>query len=141
MALLDVSEVIRCPLFTSEITVFHRGQSFDENGNPVWEEESSRVVEAVVTSDAKTLERMPDALRRAGSILVRFMIEDAPDGFQGGGYDGVIWRGKRFVVKDCADYAQFGEGFYRLLCWPEDADDGSYKNSSSSGFDSAGCFA
>ena len=54
------------------------------------------------------------------------MISDAPADFQGGGYDAVIWRGKRFAIKDSADYAQFGQGFYRLICWPEDSDDGSY---------------
>lgn len=127
MALLDVSEVIRDPLFTSPVQLISMVESTDENGNPRWEESASACVMAVVTADQKTLERLPDAMRREGSIIVRFMKDDAPEGFQGAGFDAVLWRGKRFVVKDTADYAQFGKGFYRLLCWPEDSDDGSYQ--------------
>lgn len=126
MALLNVSEVIRCPLFTSEVTLVTSTEGYDENGNPVWSNDSESIVDAVVTSDMKSIERIPDALRRSGMILVRVMIDDVPDGFQGAGYDAVIWRGKRFVIKDCADYSQFGEGFYRMICWPEDSDDGRY---------------
>lgn len=126
MALLDVSEVIRDPLFTSPVTLIHRIESYDENGNPVWTDADQAEVMAVVTSDMKSLERLPDALRREGTILVRFMIDDAPEGFSGGGYDAVIWRGRRFVVKDTADYSQFGKGFLRLTCWPEEISNGSY---------------
>ena len=128
MALLDVSEVIRCPFFTSTVTLVHTSESFDANGNPIWADDDQSTCEAVVTSDMKSIERVPEALRRAGMILVRFMCSDAPEGFEGGGYDAVLWRGKRFLVKDCADYSQFGQGFYRLICWPEDSDDGSYRD-------------
>lgn len=126
MAFLDVSEVIRDPLFTSPVTLIHRIESYDENGNPVWTDGDRTEVMAVVTSDMKTLERLPDSLRREGTIMVRFMVADAPEGFQAKGYDGLIWRGKRFVVKDTADYSQFGEGFLRMTCWPEEATDGGY---------------
>lgn len=128
MALLDVSEVITDPLFTSPVTLSGRKQSFDENGNPLWEDLESAEIQAVVTSDMKTIERLPDALKRAGTIIVRFMIADAPEGFSGGGYDSVKYRGRRFTIKDCADYSQFGQGFYRLICAPEEAYGGAYTN-------------
>ncbi len=126
MALLDVSEVITDPLFTSPVRLVGTLEGSDENGNPIWQDQESAEVMAVVTSDTKTIERLPDALQRAGTILVRFMVGDAPADFEGKGYDRVEWRGKRFVIKDCADYSQFGQGFYRLTCWPEDSDDGRY---------------
>lgn len=125
MALLDVSEVIRDPLFTTPIQLVRRIEGVDDDGNAVWRDADAVCVEAVVTSDTKTIERLPDALQRAGTILVRFMVDDAP-GFQGSGYDCVIWRGKRFVVKDATDYAHFGRGFIRMVCWPEEVTDGSY---------------
>ena len=125
MALLDVSEVIRDPLFTTSIKLVRRIEDADADGNAVWRDAESTSVEAVVTSDSKAIERLPDALQRAGTILVRFMVEDAP-GFQGSGYDFVIWRGKRFVVKDATDYSHFGQGFIRMVCWPEEISDGSY---------------
>lgn len=126
MALLDVSEVIRDPLFTSPVTLIKSEESIDDDGNAVWSDAETAEVMAVVTADTKTIERLPDALQRAGTILVRFMVGDAPEGFQGGGYDALMWRGKRFVVKDTADYSQFGQGFLRLTCWPEEVSDGSY---------------
>ena len=126
MALLDVSEVIEEPLFTSPVTLVTMAESFDAKGNPVWLEDSGTTVMAVVTSDMKVIERLPEALRREGAIVVRFMIPDAPSGFYGHGYSRVIWRGGKFVVKDCADYSQFGRGFLRLICHPEEVSDGSY---------------
>lgn len=121
MAELDVSEVIRDPLFTSPVTLVKKGQTYDTYGNPTWVEEESKSLDAVVTSDMKNLERVPEALRCAGMILVRFMIDDAPEGFRGVGYDTVLWRGRSYVVKDCADYSQFGQGFIRMICWPGDS--------------------
>lgn len=121
MAELDVSEVITDPLFTSTATLIKTGETYDEYGNPVWGDLETADVDAVVTSDMKTIERVPDALRRTGMILVRFMVESAPENFQGVGYDAVQWRGRRYVVKDCADYSQFGQGFFRMICWPEDS--------------------
>lgn len=126
MADLDVSEVITDPLFTSPVTLISVAESTDVNGNPKWSDGKTATIQAVVTSDLKQIQRLPEALRREGTILVRFMIADAPEGFQGGGFDALTWRGKRFVVKDCADYSQFGQGFYRMTCVPEDANDGSY---------------
>ena len=126
MALLDVSEVICDPLFTTTVTLIKTTESVDEDGNAVWTDSAHADVQAVVTSDTKTIERLPDALQRAGTILVRFMIDDAPEGFQGAGYDAVVWRGRRFVVKDTTDYSHFGQGFIRMVCWPEEASDGNY---------------
>ena len=126
MALLDVSEDITDPLFTSSVTLIARSLSYDENGNPVWDDEETEEVQAVVTSDMKAIERLSDALRREGTILVRILSTALPLGFSGGGYDALVWRGKRFVIKDTADYTQFGQGFLRMVCHPEEVTDGSY---------------
>lgn len=126
MAQLDVSEVILDPLFTSPITLIKSSQSFDENGSPIWTDEESETVEAVVTADMKAIERLPDGLRREGTILVRVHFSLLPEGFQGGGYDAVVWQGMRFAVKDTADYRQFGQGFLRMVCHPEEVSDGNY---------------
>ena len=109
MALLDVSEVINDPLFTSPVTLIKSAETISEGGEPVWQDAASADAQAVVTSDQKAIDRLPDA----------------PPGY-GAAYDAVIWRGRRFVVKDCADYSQFGAGFLRLTCWPEEVSDGSY---------------
>lgn len=126
MALLDVSEVISDPLFTSPVELIASKESFDENGNPRWDDGERSVVMAVVTSDMKSIQRLPDSLRREGTILVRCLIENLPQEFQGKGYDTVIWRGRRFTINDTADYSQFGSGFIRMVCSPEEASDGRY---------------
>ena len=66
MALLDVSEVITDPLFTSPVRLVGMVQTYDENGNPVWQESSSAEIMAVVTADMKTLERLRRTFRAAG---------------------------------------------------------------------------
>lgn len=120
MALLDVSEVITDPLFASPVTFIRRSEGADEYGNPQWVEDERIESRAVVTADAKALSRLPDEMRQEGTILVRALIKDVPEGF-GTGYDCVLWRGRTFVVKDCGDYSQFGNGFLRLVCQPEDS--------------------
>lgn len=80
MAGLDVSEVIRDPLFTSPVTLIPRTETVDSLGNPAWADGERVRIQAVVTSDMKSIERLPDALQRAGTILVRFMKDDAPEG-------------------------------------------------------------
>ena len=126
MALLDVSEVINDPLFTSPVTLIKMAETINDDGEHQWVVfEAITGVQAVVTSDQKTIERLPDALQRSGTIIVRVLAAKAPEKF-GAAYDAVIWRGRRFVVKDCADYSQFGAGFLRLTCWPEEVSDGSY---------------
>lgn len=118
MATLDVERVIRSPFFTSPCTLVAFSETTDEYGNASWKEGASAEVQAVVTSDLRTMERLPEALRRSGTILVRVMIDDLPSGFTGTGFDEVRWRGRRYTVKDCADYSQFGKGFIRMTCAP-----------------------
>lgn len=125
MALLDVSEVISDPLFTTPVTLVRTEEYVNDLGEATWRDAETRDVSAVVTSDTKTIERLPDALRRAGTILVRFLVKDFED-FRARGYDAVVWRGRRFVVKDAADYSHFGAGFVRMVCWPEEVSDGGY---------------
>ena len=131
MALLDVSEVIGDPMFTTPIEVVKSLESYDDKGNPQWLDGAVASVEAVVTADTKTIERLPEALRREGTIIVRVLVDDLPPEFEGGGYDYIIWRGKRFVVKDTADYSQFGSGFLRMTCVPGEVTDGNYGQSPS----------
>ena len=125
MALLDVSEVLSDPLFTTAVTLVRSEEYVNDLGEATWRDAEAREVSAVVTSDTKTIERLPDALRRAGTILVRFLVDDF-EAFEARGYDAVIWRGRRFVVKDAADYSHFGRGFVRMVCWPEEAGNGGY---------------
>jgi hypothetical protein len=125
MALLDVCEVLDDPLFTSEVTLTKRTESSDDYGNPVWSDGDSATVQAVVTADQKSIERLPDDLQKSGTILVRVNSDCVPSGY-GVANDCVTWRGKTFVIKDSSDYSHFGRGFMRFVCWPEDVTDVSY---------------
>ena len=119
MATLDVSEVLTDPLFTSEIQLISTEEGRDENGNPEWIETNHGTFNAVVTADQRTLERLPEALRQTGTILVRVMAETIPPAFIGANQDVIVYHGKRYLIKDTVDYAQFGRGFYRFICLPE----------------------
>ena len=58
MALLDVSEVINDPLFTSPVTLIKSAETISEGGEPVWQDAASADARAVVTSDQKTIDRL-----------------------------------------------------------------------------------
>jgi hypothetical protein len=118
MANLDVSEVLEDELFTSAVTLVPMVQGYDEYGNPKWENGESKTIQAVVTSDLKSMLRFPEEMRVEGSILVRFPSDLVPSGWTGENFDSIIWNGKKYTVKDTADYSQFGRGFYRCLCHP-----------------------
>ena len=120
MALLDVSEVLEDPLFTSTVILVTAAEGFDSLGNPVWLNTSEKAIQAVVTSDLKEMLRIPEELRIAGSILVRFPADLVPEGWSGTGFDEIIWNGQKYTVKDTGDYAQFGRGFLRCLSHPLD---------------------
>ena len=126
MAILDVSEVISDPLFTSLITLIRRTESFDDNGNPVFTDSARVAVKAVVTADGKPQVRGADEYHRSGAINVRILLADIPKDF-GTGYDAVKYRGRYFVITETVDYSQFGRGFIRLTCIPEEISDGSYR--------------
>jgi hypothetical protein len=120
MADLDVSEVITDPLFTSPVRLIAVDEPTDDYGNPEWKDFSEVTVQAVVTAVSNRMETIPDELRIDGAIRVVFPSDEAPANWQGTGRDAVIWRGRRYVVKDVTDNSQFGRGFYRLICWPEE---------------------
>ena len=126
MALLDVDEVLRDPLFTTKVRLSHYEQGFDSDGNPSWKRTSFTDCPAVVTSDEKQFSRLPESLRRDGTILVRVTVRDIPEGFSGSAFDRVVFRGRKFVVNSSGDYSQFGTGFIRMVCSPEETTDGSY---------------
>ena len=125
MASLDVSDVINDPLFASEITMIKVSEGTDGVGNPLWTPCDPVMAKAVVTSDMRVIERLPEAIKTSGTILVRVRSKDIPEGF-GKGFDTIVWRGRRFVIKDKADYSHFGRGMIRFVCAPEEVADGGY---------------
>ena len=110
MATLDVERVIRSPVFTSPCKLIHFVEELDEYGNPTWTEGGSTEVRAVITADTKTIARLPETLRREGTILVRFMVADAPKGF-GSGNDEVEWWASALSSKTARITRSLGRAF------------------------------
>lgn len=125
MALLDLSEVFD-PLFMSPVEIQHISGSAGADGELV-EDEGERIkIMAVVSSDRKMINRLPEELRRDGTISVRVKKSDIPEGFQGNGYDRIYWRGKRFTINSTSDASQWGAGMLTMVCLPEEINGGDY---------------
>lgn len=123
MALIDLSACFN-PYFTSRVRLIHCAETVDGVfAESSINEVSSGDADAIVTADSRTIERLPEALRLPGTISVRYMCGREPEGFRGAGHDRVEWKGKRYTVADRSDGAQFGAGFVRLICHPEEAYD------------------
>jgi len=116
MALLDVSEILTDPDFSSRIKVKRRKQTIDVNGRSVETSETFDII-AVVTSDS------PNDLNRgdpdyefsnnAISVVTRFQLIGQTEGYLP---DVVIFAGNNYVVADINSYPQFGQGCYQTTC-------------------------
>lgn len=111
MATLDVERVIRSPLFTSPCKLIHFVEGLDKFGNPPGPKAKAFEVMAVITADTKTISRLPEALRREGTILVRFMIADMPKVSGGSGNDEVEWRASALSSKTARITRSLGRAF------------------------------
>ena len=124
MATLSVLEVLVDPNFTSPVTLLGSQETYDENGNPVWVDLKSVAIQAVVTRDTGSIPRLPEALRKQSTILVRFPVSYAPEGFRGGGFDKVVYKNRTYLIQESSDWGQFTNGFYCLVCVPEEVTNG-----------------
>lgn len=113
------------PYFTSKVDLVHYGTTYEgEFQEPTYKELSRASIWGIVTSDDRALERLPESIRSAGAVSVRYQTADAPEGFTGGAHDRVEWRGQVYSIADNGNGSHYGAGFVKLLCNPWEASDG-----------------
>lgn len=116
MAKIDVSEVLRDPMFKDQFQFHKIRVSTGHDGLPM-RKESRRVAEGVVTSLYTEFTLTPDATVPSGSIQIHTSDYKLRGDIQAN-RDEVTWHSKRYVVAEVRDCSHFGRGFYALICHP-----------------------
>lgn len=122
MALLDVSEVLDDPMFKDPF-IFHKIRiTTGDDGYPK-RTETTRIAEGVITSFYSERTLTPEARVPNGAISVHtrdFKIRDDLETNR----DEITWKNRRFVVTELRDWSHFGHGFYILICFPLEGENG-----------------
>ena len=116
MPLLDVSEILDDPDFSTVITILRTVEDVNNFGEATYSVKTFSNVSAVVTGDGgQALALLEDGSRISDSIVVHCKLP-----LQAGtpklAADKVIWNGALFLVKNSRDWSQWGAGFYRAAC-------------------------
>lgn len=113
---LDVSRVLRNPLFADSATVIRTAVTVDALTGRTIEAPSETPISVVVTSDkGRNLQRNPEAALSTGSIIVHstFRFTEGGDGVDA---DIVRWNGNDWTVVTVDDYSRYGAGFTVATC-------------------------
>ena len=118
MPLLDVSDVLNSPEFSTTFTVIHRAQTVGPNGRAVDAVATFNNIQGVVTPEVGLqLYRAPDGSMQSGNISVvsKFPLQSGNTSDNDDG-DVVVWNGNYYLVFHVQDYTQFGSGFTVAKC-------------------------
>lgn len=116
MPRLDVSRVLRNPLFADSAIVIRTAVSVDPDTARTVEAPTETPISVVVTSDkGQSLRRTPDAAVSDGSIIVHSIFRFTEGG---GGIDADVirWNGHDWTVVTTDDYSRYGAGFTVATC-------------------------
>ena len=116
MALIDTSELMVDPDFTSTVTLIRRSSVVNSYGENVLTETPSTITAVVQGASPGTLERVPEGVRLSDLIDVYYkgeLFAESPGGYA----DVIVWGGKRYQVYEITeDYMNHGAGFTKALC-------------------------
>lgn len=113
---LDVSRVLRNPLFADSAAVIRTTVTVDALTGRTVKAPSETPISVVVTSDkGRNLQRNPEAALSTGSIIVHsnFRFTEGGDGVDA---DIVRWNGNDWTVVTVDDYSRYGAGFTVATC-------------------------
>lgn len=119
MALIDVSDIVLDPDFTSAMQIIHRTATVNTKGeNVITEKLPIQTVGSIQPISGKTLMRVPEALRSEN--LRSFWTKTPIIADKHGVYTDILVFGcERFQVKHVFDWTNFGAGFTEGLCVAE----------------------
>lgn len=117
MANLDVSWLLLDPDFSSVVTLIVRQLTVDGNGETQMSETiTPNVVMCIQGADRETIDRMPEGAKLSDIITVYYagpLHAESPGGYA----DVIVWKGKRYQVKDVInDYTHFAGSWSKAAC-------------------------
>ena len=120
MTLLDVTEILSDPDFSTTFTVIQTYETISASGRSVQSIVTTPDVVGVVIPEGGNLVRLPDGSRLAGSIDVYTTwplkegtggADASPASEETSEADIVVWRARKYVVRATQDYSEFGQGW------------------------------
>ncbi len=121
MANVDVTPLMYDPDFVDPIVVIRRQTTVNDFGENVTTECTYNFIGSVQPASGKALSRLPDGLQVAD--VTSFWIKGPITVSGAGKYpDILVFRGKRFQVRQVNDWTNFGVGWSEGLCVAEKPD-------------------
>ncbi|HEY8353592.1 MAG TPA: hypothetical protein VIK69_01080 [Methylophilaceae bacterium] len=117
MALLDVTDIVCDPDFIDTLTLKRQTETIGTNGRATVATVSSTIFGVVCSDRGDILDRVTDAERVIGSIMVHTKAT-LRDGGAGATADILTWGGRDFTVAEVFNYSHFGRGFTAARCEP-----------------------
>ena len=111
MANLDVSFLLSDPDFVDNFTVVRRTQTVNAYGETQISEVASVVVGSVQPASPDDMQRLPDSAQRRDAVTVYSGITLSADAYP----DVVVWKGKRYQVRDSEDFGNYGDGYSKAV--------------------------
>jgi hypothetical protein len=121
MARINVSRILRSPRYTDEILIYRRIDVINEFGEftPV-DQDPITDIAVVENASVNDLKMLPDTATLDNTILVIYnglLNLETEDTYA----DIVLWKGKRYQVRDVKDWSNWGQGFIKAICQQVDA--------------------
>lgn len=118
MALVDVTELLTDPDFVDEIKLISRTATVNSRGENILSETTINSVGSVQPIGAKTLMRLPEALRVEN--ISTFWFKGEITATAPGKYASIlVFRGKRYQVQTVFDWSNWGAGWCEGTCVAE----------------------
>ncbi len=119
MALIDTSDLLLDPDFTSVVTLIRRAVAVNEYGESVITETSQNITVVAQGDNTETLTKLPQGARLSDVLTVYY--KGILTAERAGGYaDIIVFGGKRYQVTEVTeDYMNYGAGWVKAICYLE----------------------
>lgn len=118
MASIDITELLTDPDFVDRLTIINRASTVNDLGENVLTETPFQSVGSVQPADAKTIERLPEALQ-SGDVRSFWIKGEISSGGKNKYPDIILFHGKRFQVQTAAPWLNWGAGWSHGVCVDE----------------------
>ena len=115
MALLDVTDLLTDPDFSSTFDILRSTETVDQHGIASRVEQTISLSGVIEAGSGQTIVMLDDGTRISDSLTLwcEFPLWAS---FENRPADIVLWKGQRYVVKSVEDWTNFGRGYVKATC-------------------------
>jgi len=116
MPLIDVSQLLHDPDFTTTFVVARGTQTVDSHGRASETRTTSTQTGVVYPASGNKLIRTPEGENIIGDITIVTQFQLTEGDGASNQADLVTWNGRTYTVVNTNDYSQYGNGFIEAVC-------------------------